>query len=127
LVDFAVGAAFFAGLVIALAAASGPSPDRTGVMLVAFSGTFLAYLLYEVMFVAAWGHTLGKQMLGLAVIRVDGSRPGLRRAFLRALVPTVVLLVFFPIYPLAYLVTAFAASHRWPNDRLAGTRVVLRA
>lgn len=128
LIDFFFGVALFVGLVVAVSAAAGPSPDGTGVMIVAIVATFLAYLLYEVVPVALLGRTLGKQLIGLEVVRVDdGRRPGFGRAFLRNLVPTLLLVGFFPLYPLPYVVAAFAKDHRWPHDRLAGTRVVVRS
>jgi uncharacterized RDD family membrane protein YckC len=127
LVDFTVGIVLFVALVVAVGAAAGPSPHGTGVMLVAILGTFLVYLLYEVVLIGAWGRTVGKHVLGLEVIRAaDGRRPGLWRAFLRNLVPTVVLLAFFPLYPLTYAAAAITADHSGLNDRLAGTRVVVR-
>jgi uncharacterized RDD family membrane protein YckC len=131
LVDFNLGIVLFVALVVALVvavgAAAGPSPDGTGGMLVAIVGTFLVYLLYEVVLIGAWGRTVGKQVLGLEVIRAaDGRRPGLWRAFLRNLVPTVVLVAFFPLYPLTYAAAAITADHSGLNDRLAGTRVVVR-
>lgn len=128
LVDFGLGLAVFVGLIAAVSAASGPSPDGTGVMLVAIVATFLVYLLYEVLLVAVWGRSLGKQLMGLEVVRVDdGGRPGLRRSLLRSLVPTVVLVSFFPLYPFVFVAAAIAKDHRWPHDRLAGTRVVIRS
>jgi uncharacterized RDD family membrane protein YckC len=127
-VDFAVGVVLFVGLVVTVSAAAGPSPDGTGVMLVAIVATFLVYLLYEVVLVAVWGRTLGKQMMGLEVVRADDDgRPGLWRSFLRNLVPTVLLVAFFPLYPVPYVAAAVAKDHRWPHDRLAGTRVVVRS
>lgn len=128
LLDFAVGVAVFVALVVVIGAAVGPSPDGTGVVVVAIVAAFLVYVLYEVILVGVWGRTLGKQLLGLQVIGDrDGGRPGLRRALLRNLVPTLVLIGFFPLYPVPYLLAAVAKDHRWPNDRLAGTRVVSRA
>lgn len=128
LIDFAVGVVLFVRLVVTVSAAAGPSPDGTGVMLVAIIVTFLAYLVYEVFLVAVWGATLGKQVTGLEVVRVDdGGRPGLRRSFLRSLAPTLLSVGFFPLYPLPYVAAAIAKDHRWPHDRLAGTRVVARS
>ncbi len=112
-------------MVVTVNAAFGASPDGTGVMIVATLATYLAYLLYEVMLVGVLGRTLGKLVMGLNVVRVeDGRRPGLWRSFLRNLVPTVLLVAFFPLYPLPYVAAAVAKDHRWPHDRLAGTRVV---
>lgn len=96
-------------------------------MLVSIVVAFLTYLLYEVVLVGVWGHTLGKQVKGLKVVRIDtGDPPGLWRSFLRNLVPTISL-VFFPLYPLPYIAAAIAKDHRWPHDRLAGTRVVVHS
>ncbi|MGH3372693.1 MAG: RDD family protein, partial [Nocardioidaceae bacterium] len=123
-----VGVVVFVAMVVTVSAAAGPSPDGTGVMLVAIVATFVVYLLYEVVLVAARGRTVGKQVMGLVVVRTDdGGRPGFGRSFLRNLIPTLLLVGFFPLYPLPYVVAAFARDHRWPHDRLAGTRVVVRS
>ena len=127
LVDFAIGLLLFGGLVAWVTTAAGPSPDGTGVVFVAIAATFLVYLVYEVVFVAVWGRTLGKALMGIKVVRDrDGVRPGLWRSFLRNLVPTLLLIGFFPLYPLPYIVATIVPDHRWPHDRLAGTRVVVR-
>ena len=96
-------------------------------MIGAIGVTFLVYLIYEVALVAVWGRTLGKHLMGLQIVSVDGRRPGLRRSFLRNLVPTLLLVGFFPLYPLPYALAAVAKDHRGPHDRLAGTRVVSRS
>ncbi|MGH2627454.1 MAG: RDD family protein [Anaerolineales bacterium] len=127
-VDVAVGIVVFVAMVVTMSAAAGPSPDGTGVVLVAIVATFLVYLLYEVVLVAAWGRTAGKQVMGLVVVRTgDGGRPGFGRSFLRNLIPTLLLVGFFPLYPLPFVWAAFAADGRGPHDRLAGTRVVVRS
>lgn len=126
LVDFAIGVALLVAMVVAVSTAAGPSPDGTGVMLVSIVCTFFVYLSYEVLLVGFLGRTLGKQLMGLEVVRVgDGGRPGLRRSFLRHLLPMLLLVGFFPLYPLPYIAAAMAKDHRWPHDRLAGTRVVV--
>lgn len=127
-IDFAAGVAMFFGLMLLLALAAGRPDDGTGVLLVSVAVTFVAYLLYEVIFVAVWGRTLGKQVMGLEVVRDrDGGRPGFGRSLLRNLVPTLLLVGFFPLYPLPYVLAAVIGDHRWPHDRLAGTRVVVRS
>lgn len=128
LIDFATGVAMFFGLMLVLALAAGRPGDGTGVLLVSVAATFVAYLLYEVILVAVWGRTLGKQLMGLEVVRDrDGGRPGFGRSLLRNLVPTLLLVGFFPLYPLPYVLATVIGDHRWPHDRLAGTRVVLRS
>jgi uncharacterized RDD family membrane protein YckC len=124
LTDFAVGIATFIGLISWFSYSSG-SFDGTGAFLVASSMTFTLYLLYEVVCVATCGQTLGKWLTGLAVVRQsDGGKPGLARAFLRYLVPAGLVVLFFPLYPLPYVLAAVSSDHRWPHDRLAGTAVV---
>jgi uncharacterized RDD family membrane protein YckC len=132
LIDFSIGVAMFVGAWSAFGAIAANSArdsaldvDGTGPFLVAVVLTFLLYLVYEVVMVAIFGRTLGKLAVGVRVVRVaDGRRPGLIRSFLRNLTPTVVLVVFFPIYPLSWMIELLG-DHRWPNDRLARTRVVL--
>lgn len=127
-VDFAIVLGAFLAIVLALSALAGPSPDGTGVVIIAIAVTFLIQLTYEVLLVGLRGRTLGKQLMGIEVVRADSEEPpGLRRAFLRHLIPTVLLVVFFPAYPVPYIAAALAKDHRWPHDRMAGTRVVVRA
>ncbi len=127
LIDFSLGLALFFAMAAIISAAGGHTPDGTGVMIGAIGITFLLDLAYEVILIAALGRTLGKQLMGLEVVRADGrGRPGLRRSSLRNLVPTVLLVGFFPLYPLPYLAAAVAKDHRWPHDRLAGTCVIVR-
>lgn len=92
-------------------------------MLVALDVTFVLCLLHELLGVAFWGRTLGKQVLGLRVVPAEGAgRPGLWAAARRLLIPTALLI--FLLYPLPFLVAAVTPGHRWPHDSLAGTRVV---
>lgn len=96
-------------------------------MILAAAFTLVAYWLYEVVPVALWSRTLGKQMAGLAVVRADdGGRPSLRRCFLRSLVPMLLLIGFFPLYPVPFVAAALMEGRRGPHDQLAGTRVVVR-
>lgn len=125
MVDFAVGVATFVGLTFSFALAAGRPEDGTGVLLISIVTTFVAYLLYEVILVAVWGRTLGKLLMGLRVVRAaDSGRPGFGPSLLRNLVPTVLLVVAFPLYPLPYVAASVISGHRWPHDRLAGTHVV---
>ncbi len=124
LLDFGLGVLIFAVMVWLVGVAAGTSPDGTGIVLASIFGTFVTYLVFEVVLVAAWGRTLGKHVMGLESVRADGGgRPGVGRSFLRNLIPTLLLVGLFPLYPLSYVLAAIAKDHRWPNDRLAGTVV----
>jgi uncharacterized RDD family membrane protein YckC len=97
--------------------------DATGILVISALVTFVLYLVYEVSLVGLMGRTLGKAALGLRVERLaDGRRPGLLGSLLRNLIPTVTLFVFFPAYPIAWVVQSLG-RHGSANDRLAGTRV----
>ena len=135
LVDLGVALLMLVAVVLAFTAvgtlrAAGTGEDRldtVGIVLVSVCLTFLLYLVYEVILVGLWGRTLGKAALGLRVeCLADGGRPGLPRSMLRNLIPAVTLVVFFPAYPLAWVVQSVGRQGS-ANDRLAGTRVVTSA
>lgn len=127
LIDCALGAVMFVGLVQVVGVAAHPVDDGTGVMLVSLVATFASYLLYEVGLVARWGRTIGKQVVGIEIIRLDDyERPGLGSSLRRVLLPALFLVGFFPLYPLPYVLAALSGDHRGPHDRLAGTMVTVR-
>lgn len=127
LVDFTICTAIFVLLMYLLALASSRPEDGTGILLISITGTFMIYIVYEVGLMGLLGRTAGKHLMGIEVIRIaDGGRPGVGQSFLRSLVPTLLLVGFFSLYPLPYLLAAAMGDHRWPNDRLAGTWVVAR-
>jgi uncharacterized RDD family membrane protein YckC len=132
IIDFGVGLLMLAGLMLAFTAIgtarrSEPPEERldgVGIFVISILLTFLLYLVYEVGLVGLWGRTLGQLAVGIRVERLaDGRRPGLPRSFLRNLIPTVTLVVFWPAFPVAWLVELLGRQGS-PNDRLAGTRVV---
>jgi uncharacterized RDD family membrane protein YckC len=86
--------------------------------------------------VVGWsrGATLGVRADGLRLVAVDGSRPGIGRALLRALVALPILgtvALITPVGPLAAVpaVVAMAAlrrDRRGPHDLVAGTYMIRR-
>lgn len=80
----------------------------------------LVAMLYFVLFHAARGMTLGKQLLGLRVITQAGARPTLWRALGRA-GAGLLSAIFFS---LGFIWIAFDREKRGFHDRLAGTYVV---
>ena len=77
------------GLVFASVVLSDPS-SVPRLLLAAIGVNVLPPLLYFGLMEGLWGASLGKLALGLRVIGVDRSAPGLRRAFVRATVYAVV-------------------------------------
>ncbi len=76
--------------------------------------------LYNTWFNGRRGATPGKQLLGLRVVREDGSALGYRRAALRYLAE----LVTFLSFGAGYLLVAFHPEKRALHDLIAGTRVI---
>jgi uncharacterized RDD family membrane protein YckC len=95
-------------------------------VLIALAITLCGYVLHEIVIVGVTGRSFGKTIFGLRVIRVERDAvPGIGRAALRALIPTAILVFFFPAYPVPYLIELLTPDGRWPNDALAGTCVVV--
>jgi uncharacterized RDD family membrane protein YckC len=75
------------------------------------------------------GQTIGKKLLGIKVVRTDGSRATLTRIFwLRYLVNTLITMIPFigSIYGLADALFIFGAAKRCCHDYIADT-IVIRA
>lgn len=84
---------------------------------------FLAVMfLYFVVLEGLAGATLGKWALGLRVVDTEGSRPGLRRGFVRNLLRLVDGLPAFSL--LGILLILRSPERARFGDRVAGTRVV---
>ncbi len=88
----------------------------------------LLVLLYLLVFVVVQGFTgssPGKALLGIRVVRSDGTSPGVVRSMVRALawvVDGIALLV-----PIALWAAWFTPGHRRVGDWVAGTYVVRRS
>ena len=81
----------------------------------------LAAFAYQTLAHALLGATVGKRLLGLQVVGLDGQRPGPGRSALRALL-AVAGVAFLGVGPLLAL---FTLSGRGLHDLLAGTTVVV--
>ena len=123
LIDFSLGVALFIAIATLIQVLSGTPPDGTGAMLIGIAATFVVYNLYEIVLPGLFGWTLGKRLFGLVIVREDGSPIGIRTAAHRNLIPMLVIMGCFVLYPLVYLL-ALAGDHRGPHDVMAGTRVV---
>ena len=86
---------------------------------------FIAWIWLTVLFVSRNGQTIAKKLLGIKVVRTDGSKASLGRIFWLRNVVNVVLTVVIPfIYWLADLLFIFGESRQCLHDKIADTMVV---
>ncbi len=81
-------------------------------------------VIYFVSLEGALGATIGKRLLGLRVVRVDGRDPGMMRATIRNLLRAIDALPAFNI--LGIVLIASSPERARFGDRIAGTRVIIR-
>jgi uncharacterized RDD family membrane protein YckC len=92
--------------------------------------TLLIYVAYEIILIALLGQTVGKRMIGIRVVDLDGAIPGWARATRRFLLPFAAGMVPYIGLPLGiavFLRAAFIGDRRGFHDLFAGTRVVRAA
>ena len=78
--------------------------------------------LYYTLAVSIWSTTIGKRVVGIYVLRPNGSRVGVGRAFARYLAGQLSALLFFA----GYLMVAFRSDKRGLHDLICDTVVVYR-
>jgi uncharacterized RDD family membrane protein YckC len=78
------------------------------------------HLVYHVVCVGRFGQTLGKRLMGIAVVRPNGTAAGYSRAFLRSIGGLVSLLTL----GLANLGVLVREDRRGAGDWLADTRLI---
>jgi uncharacterized RDD family membrane protein YckC len=83
--------------------------------------TVLSEVLYFTVAIGAWGKTIGKAMLGIKVVRQDGSRVTYVRSLARCLI---YLLQLDLIMGLSFLVIAFNPEKQGIHDMVCDTGVV---
>ncbi len=79
---------------------------------------YLPALAYCIIALRLFSATAGKRVLGIQVLRSDGSKIGWTRSFLREVIR------LSPLLPLAAIMTAFRKDNRGLHDILADTVVV---
>ena len=84
--------------------------------------TILLGVLYVTVGVAVWSTTGGKRVLGLYVLRPDGSKVGVGRAFARYFAHTLSAMVLFT----GHLLIAIRKDKRGLHDLICDTVVVKR-
>jgi class 3 adenylate cyclase len=85
------------------------------------SAAFVIFFLYQVIAVAWKGRSLGKRIVGLRVIRIDGNPAGFGKSLLRTLL---YLLSAFPFF-LGFIWALFDKKRQGWHDKIVETRVVL--
>ena len=86
--------------------------------------TFLAVIvIYFVVLEGMYGATIGKRLVGLCVVGLDGHKPGIRRALIRNLLRAVDGLPALNI--LGVVLIATSPERKRFGDRVAGTRVLV--
>jgi len=77
--------------------------------------------IYRSVFIGLWGQTMGKKLLRIRVVDLDGMQPSLKAAFLREL-PCKILAEFLLF--IGFIWVAFDRDKQGLHDKIAGTRVV---
>ncbi len=80
----------------------------------------LIYLAYFTLAIGKWGQTLGKAMMGLKIVRRDGSKLTYMRSFAR----TISYNLSFIILGIGFLMIAFSTRKRGLHDRICDTSVL---
>jgi len=116
--------------VIFMAKAGGAESLGIGsIIAIAIGGLgFLAIFVIDLVMLHRSGQTIGKRMLGVKILRTDGSRAGLARIFfLRMFVPGLISNIPFVgvIFSLVDPLFIFQESRRCVHDLIADTIVVL--
>jgi uncharacterized RDD family membrane protein YckC len=110
---------------IATGSFNAPEPSDTAVILgggLAFIGG-IAWIWLTIAYVARNGQTIAKKMVGIKVVRTDGSKASLGRIFwLRNFVNA--LLGIIPLYSLIDALFIFGEQRQCLHDKIADTIVV---
>ena len=116
-VIFAVGAVLIQSAVQVIFRSSVSVDDGGPVVVVAF---MLWWFLYTAGSLAATGRTIGTTMLGLMVVRTDGSRVDVRRAALR----TLMFPLSFVLFGIGFVIGLVRRDRCELHDLIAGTGVI---
>jgi uncharacterized RDD family membrane protein YckC len=108
-------------------------PDPMAMMGTMFKAMLPGYLIAGVVqgwSLHAFGGTLGKKLLGLRIVRTDGSRAGFVRLFFgrgaAAVLPGIIPLIG-ALYVLIDTLVIFRDSRQCLHDQIADTKVVIAA
>lgn len=116
-------------VMIAAMAPGGEAAASTFVTVVAllFGLGVIGFVVFQLILLHRYGQTLGKRIVGIRIVRSDGSRAGLRRIFLlRGFVPGLIgaIPLIGPFFSLANVLAIFGSEKRCVHDLIADTIVV---
>jgi len=116
---------FALGVAIGVIAGSQPDPDEAGALIVGLQllvnlFSYVVQCAYETFFLGRFGATPGKMVVGIKVVRPDGSRLTYWRAFGRYWAR---ILNGFTL-GIGFIIAAFDGEKRALHDHICGTRVV---
>ncbi|MGH2773796.1 MAG: RDD family protein [Actinomycetota bacterium] len=84
----------------------------------------IGFVLYEILLIAFLGQTLGKRVVGIAVIGPGGDVPGLRRSLVRWLSATALNIIpFLGFFVFGRII--WDPQRQGLHDKLAGTWVIV--
>ncbi|OPY75614.1 MAG: RDD family protein [Syntrophorhabdus sp. PtaU1.Bin153] len=116
-----LGVVILAAAVAGYMVSGGPSglSQALKLTLVVFLSSILLFLFYFTYLTSGEEKTVGKRIVGLRVVKQDGSPLGFGLAFVRCLMYAISL-VFWPVS----LLTALFCDGRMAHDIMTGTRVI---
>lgn len=103
------------------------NPDIMGASGVLTGFAFLVLVVINFVMLHKTGQTIGKKVVGVKIVRVDGSRASLRRIFfLRILVNSLIGMIPLAggVYSLVDVLFIFGEERRCVHDYIAGTVVI---
>jgi uncharacterized RDD family membrane protein YckC len=133
-----LGAVMLDGLVVAVpamliailvpATSGGTAPSTAGMILLMLFGVgAIAFVAMQLVLLHRHGQTIGKKLIGIRIVRTDGTRAGLGRIFLlRSFVPGLIgaIPLLGPIFSLVDILFIFGEEQRCVHDMIADTIVV---
>ena len=87
----------------------------------------LAFVIVQVVMLVKNGQTIGKRMLGIRIVKLDGSNPGFTNVIImRGILPGLIggIPMVGPVFSLIDVLLIFREDHRCVHDMIAGTIVV---
>jgi uncharacterized RDD family membrane protein YckC len=126
--DSIIGTVLFFGIMFVfffIGAAGSQASETAGGSIILFGilAAFLVSMGYFLLLEGLWdGYTLGKKLMGIKVVKEDGSECGLGASILRNLLRIIDYLPFY--YLLGFIVMAMSDKRQRVGDRAAGTVVV---